>query len=638
MTIPATSPSQANPLPDAAGPASPARLGKTPRTARRSVLSRLLRRPDGLISLLVIVAVVLIGVFAPLISPFDPTQINLDLAKAGPSPEHLLGNDFQGRDVLSRLIWGTRATVSGAAIALAVALIVGVPAGVAAGYFGKAFDKIAMWISDALQSVPGMILLLIVAAASRNNFTVIMMTVGVFMIPGFFRMCRSTVLSVRSEPYVDAAVVAGMGHLKILFKHVIRSVSGPVVIQSALTAGMAMGMQAGLQFLGIGSADAPSWGAMMMEGFTQFRAFPLLLLWPSLALGITIAALAVFGTALGDALAVRQQPKRLSPAKAAALAAKTATPGTTGEVSLPGTEAAVRVTDLRVSYPAADDGMTEVVHGIDFDVRPGEVLGLVGESGSGKSQTVFSLLGLLPSTAHASAHEMWIDGAKVDVSNVAAHRQLLGRTLGYVPQEPMSNLDPSYTVGYQLTEPLRRVHGRSKTQAKAEVLAALTRVGIAEPERMMRSYPHQLSGGMAQRALIAGAVAGKPRILVADEPTTALDVTVQAEVLELLRELQREDGMALVIVTHNFGVVADLCDRVVVMRHGAVVETGLVDDVFNRPQDPYTAELIAACLDDAPPREVTDRLLDAAASGTQAASATPSGTSKNSDPEGSAAL
>jgi ABC-type dipeptide/oligopeptide/nickel transport system ATPase component len=222
------------------------------------------------------------------------------------------------------------------------------------------------------------------------------------------------------------------------------------------------------------------------------------------------------------------------------------------------------------------------------------------------------VLDLLPGSGAAEADAIWIGGQDVSRFTSKQRQALLGRELGYVPQEPMSNLDPSYTIGHQLIEPLRRVHGLSAADAKRRAREVLLRVGLTDPDRVMRSYPHQVSGGMAQRVLIAGAISGRPSILIADEPTTALDVTVQAEVLELLRELQQEYGMALLIVTHNFGVVADICDRVIVMRGGAIVEQGDVDPIFAHPQQPYTRELIAASLDDVAGRAE----LDAAAGST----------------------
>lgn len=281
------------------------------------------------------------------------------------------------------------------------------------------------------------------------------------------------------------------------------------------------------------------------------------------------------------------------------------TSAATGSVRHDAPASALRVENLRVAH-ATPNGETEVVHGVTLDVAPGEVVGIVGESGSGKSQTVFSVLDLLPATGRATADAIWVGGADVTHATRRERQALLGRTIGYVPQEPMSNLDPSYTIGHQLIEPLRRTHGLGKDAARQRARDVLLRVGLSDPERVMRSYPHQVSGGMAQRVLIAGAIAGRPSLLVADEPTTALDVTVQAEVLELLRELQAEYGMALLIVTHNFGVVADICDRVIVMRGGDIVESGAVDDLFTAPTQEYTRELIAASLDGAEGRAALD--------------------------------
>ncbi len=577
---------------------------------RGSTLARFLRRPAGAVSTAVLLLVVLVAILAPWLSPYDPNAVDLGLTRALPSPEHPLGGDTTGRDVLSRLLWGARATLWGALVAIVSSVVLGVPAGLAAGYYGSATDRIGMWVSDGLQAVPGMIILLIVAASTRNDFTLLMVTVGVLMAPGYFRLTRSTVLAVRGEAYVDAARVSGLSDLRIMARHIVRSVTAPIVIQTALTAGIAMGMQAGLQFLGIGGGTTPGWGAAMAEGFRVMRTDPLLLLWPSLALGITIAVLAVTGSTLADVIGVkrptlsRRERKRIAALNAEKRPAG-ATTTTTGSISVAAVDSAVRLENLRVSYETAD-GEVEVVHGITLDVAPGEVLGIVGESGSGKSQTVFSMLDLLPRSGYYTADAIWIGGEDVTTLSKRDRAQLLGHEIGYIPQEPMSNLDPSYTIGYQLTEPLRAVHGMSRSEARDRALAMLDRVGIVDPQRVMRAYPHELSGGMAQRVLIAGAIAGKPSVLVADEPTTALDVTVQAEVLELLRELQREYGMALVIVTHNFGVVADICDRVVVMRSGSIVEIDDVEPIFSHAESAYTRELIAASLDGAESRSELD--------------------------------
>ncbi|CAN7223326.1 dipeptide/oligopeptide/nickel ABC transporter permease/ATP-binding protein [Devosia sp. LjRoot3] len=570
---------------------------------RRSILSRFLSVPAGAVSLSVVIVVIAIAVFAPWLAPHDPNFVDLASAKAPPSAEHWLGGDATGRDMLSRLIWGARTTLLGALVTIITALIIGAPAGIAAGYFGGFFDRLSSWVSDALQAVPGMIILLVVAAGTRSNFVLIMATVGAFLAPGYFRIARSTTLAIRNEPFIDAARVAGLTHPRIILRHILPGIGAPIIIQTALATGIAMGIQAGLQFLGIGAASVPAWGAMMNEGFRHMLSTPLLLLWPSAVLGITIAALAVAGSTLADVVRIRTD----APSAGSSGQVTNAAPAdvVTGSFAYAPEAAAVRVDNLRVRY-AAGDGAVEVVHGISLDIAPGEVLGIVGESGSGKSQTVFSILDLLPTGGSSSVDGMWIGGRAVHTMSPRERAGMLGTEIGYIPQEPMSNLDPSYTIGFQLTQPLRTVHKKSRAEADAIARAVLNRVGIVDIDRVMKSYPHQISGGMAQRVLIAGAIAGRPSVLVADEPTTALDVTVQAEVLELLRELQAELGMALVLVTHNFGVVADICDRVIVMRDGAIVEASAVETVFAAPEQNYTRELIAASLDDTKGRRELD--------------------------------
>ncbi len=272
----------------------------------------------------------------------------------------------------------------------------------------------------------------------------------------------------------------------------ITAVYPPVIIQTALTAGIAMGMQAGLQFLGIGDSNVPSWGAMMLEGFRLMLTYPLMLLWPSAALGLTIAVLAIMGSTLAELVQVRTP--RVARRKRDEVAAMPAS-APTGSAHHSAEGSALRVENLRVVH-ATPTGETEVVHGVTLDVAPGEVVGIVGESGSGKSQTVFSVLDLLPATGarHRRRPSGWA-GSMSHRRPRSSAGPCSARTIGYVPQEPMSNLDPSYTIGHQLIEPLRRTQGLSRSAAKERARAMLVRVGLTDPDRVMRSYPHQVSGG-----------------------------------------------------------------------------------------------------------------------------------------------
>ena len=253
---------------------------------------------------------------------------------------------------------------------------------------------------------------------------------------------------------------------------------------------------------------------------------------------------------------------------------------------------AVDIRDLDVTF-ATDGGDVHAVRGVSLDVRPGEVLAIVGESGSGKTVTARSILGLLPETALTQGAVV-LDGTDVIGLDREAMRRVRGTKAAMIFQEPSTALNPVFTVGWQLAEGLR-AHGRyTKKQARAQAIEMLGRVGIPEPERRVDDYPHQFSGGQKQRIVIATALALDPTVIIADEPTTALDVTVQAEILDLLRRLRDEDGTAIVLITHNMGVVADLADRVAVMLNGEVVETAPASELFAAPRDDYTKRLLAA--------------------------------------------
>ncbi len=255
--------------------------------------------------------------------------------------------------------------------------------------------------------------------------------------------------------------------------------------------------------------------------------------------------------------------------------------------------ALLSIRGLSVTF-ATRAGPFKAVDAVDFEVRRDEVLAIVGESGSGKSVAMLAIMGLLPNTATVTAERMQFDGRDLQGLTPRQRRELIGRDIAMVFQEPMSSLNPCFTVGYQVGETLA-IHLKLDAKARrARVMDLLEQVGIPDPARRVKAFPHQLSGGMCQRVMIAMALACKPRLLIADEPTTALDMTIQAQILDLLLSLKRDSGMALVLITHDLGVVAETADRVVVQYAGRQVETATVQALFDDPHHPYTAALMAA--------------------------------------------
>jgi peptide/nickel transport system permease protein len=599
MTVPG-----AGELPGATALESPA---TDPLPRRSRLLRRLLRQPVAATCMAILALFILASALAPVLAGHSPTTSSLADVFCPLSASHPLGCDSAGRDVLARLLYGGQVSLLGSFTAVAIALAVGIPAGLISGYYGGRLDAALSWVGNLVLAAPAIIVLLVVIAAVGPNTEAAMAVLGLLLAPSVFRLVRASVISVREELYVDAARVAGLSDARIGRRHILPVVQAPVIIQATQLFGLAIVIQAGIEFLGLGSAGQASWGAMLNDAFTNLYVRPTLLLWPGLAIVITVAALGLLGNAVRDAISAsdRALPARPLPSRRVQRSRRRRpAPGGSGPESSgkenDGDDLLI-IENLSVSYPG-QGGELVVVDRVCFDVRRGEVLGLVGESGSGKSQTAFSILGLLPAEARRSADRMSFAGRELGGLSRAAMNELRGRGIGYVPQEPMSNLDPSFTIGSQLIEPIRQHLKLSREDAKRHVIELLDRVGIAAPERVYKSYPHQVSGGMAQRVLIAGAVACGPDLLIADEPTTALDVTVQAEVLDLLREMQQERQMGMILVTHNFGVVADICDRVVVMQSGRVVESAPVAQLFASPQHAYTRMLLDSTLEDASPR------------------------------------
>ncbi|CAH0204765.1 dipeptide/oligopeptide/nickel ABC transporter permease/ATP-binding protein [Microbacterium sp. Bi121] len=569
--------------------------------ARTHVFKRIIRNPMGLTALIVLAVLVLVAVFAQLIAPFDANFANISKTLSSPDSVNLLGTDSAGRDTFSRLVLGTQTTLLSALLCAVVAIVLGLPSGLIAGYYAGLFDSMSNWVVNVLMAIPGIILLLTIRAAFGPSVWISMIAFGILISPGYFRLTRTAVQSVRNELYVDAARVSGLSDSRIISRHIFSVVRAPIIIQTAIVCGVAITVQSGLEFLGLGDPAVATWGVMLAEGFKNVYLNPLLLVWPAVAMGLAIGALVLLGNAVRDALEDREKVKATKGARPVA-------PRKT-EIVEPEGDHLVSVSNLAVGYPQAEGVVKEVVRDVSFTVARGEVLGIVGESGSGKSQTAFSILGLLPPEARIVSGAIKFDGEYTvapgdETVNQSRLSKLRGTRISYIPQEPMSNLDPAYTIGSQLVAPMMRVLGISRSEARGRALKLLADVGIVNPDRTFAAYPHEVSGGMAQRVLIAGAISCEPDLIIADEPTTALDVTVQAEVLDLIRDLQVRLGVGVILVTHNFGVVADLCDRVVVMQNGRLVESGEVREVLRNPKDPYTIRLLSSMLEGKEPMKM----------------------------------
>jgi peptide/nickel transport system permease protein len=549
----------------------------------------LLRRPLAVTCALVIAAVVIACVFASLIAPYNPLAQDLNHTLAGPSASHWLGTDALGRDIFSRILYGGQVTLLGTCEAILTYLIIGVSLGLLAGTMGGATDAIVMRISDILQSIPALITLLVVLAVFGHNETAAMVSLGIFASAGLMRIVRSASLVARAEPYVAAARVAGLSSWSILWRHIRPAVTGPVLTQVSLFAGIAMLVEAALGFLGLGVLPPqPSWGNLVSDAQRAINQQSWMLIPTGGIIAVMCLALTLLGIALRDAYSSRSSGKTLDSWHSLTAGTRVIPPPPDQP---PAQDHLLSVRDLCVEVPK-DDGWLRLVDGVDFDISPGETVGIVGESGCGKSMTVTALLRVPPPGARISAQRLSLDGQDLLGLTEQDMYQVRGKKIAYVSQEPISSLDPLQPAGRQVAEAVRVHRGVTRAEARDIALDLLAAVHLPDVKTVARKYPHEMSGGMAQRVAIARALAGEPDLLIADEPTTALDVSVQAGILDLLIEFRERNRMALILVTHDWGVLADACDRALVMYAGQIVEDAPTRLLVGSPKHPYSAALL----------------------------------------------
>jgi len=559
--------------------------------SRSRFWARLRRNKLAIAGALYLVAMVCVGILAPWLTSHDETFATRfqDILFGPGEAGYVLGTDHVGRDILTRLFFGSRYALLAGVEAVLVALIIGIPLGLLIGYFRGWVDRIIMRLVETVVAVPAVVMAMAIITGLGTGLTNAMLAIGLVYSMIITRLTRAEVFAAREELYVDGARASGASNLRIMWRHILPNVAPPLIVQTTLLFAQAVLAEAALSFLGIGaSQDQASWGRMLRDAElsidrTIWPAIP-----PGIAVFLTVIAFNVFGDGLRDAFSREARGGRVGVGDVLAVPA-----GPDGPKP-PSEDAILTLRDLSITFPRplADEDVT-VVRDVDLEINKGEVLALVGESGSGKSITALSMMGLVPDPGQASASSIVLDGQELVDMDFDDLRKIRGKEIGIIFQEPSAALNPAYTVGRQVAEPLRVHFGMSKDAARKRVIELFTEVGIPDPEKRIDAYPHQFSGGMAQRVMIAMALSCEPKLLIADEPTTALDVTVQGQVLDLIGDLTRSHGVSVLLITHDLGVVADLADRVAVMYAGEIVETGPLQDVFAMPQHPYTEGLLA---------------------------------------------
>jgi peptide/nickel transport system permease protein len=501
--------------------------------------------------------------------------------------------------------------------ALVVYLVVGLGGGLIAGYYQNVGGAIAEKISELMLAVPALVFVLLVISVYPGNLFACMVTVGLLNAAGLVRVTRAVTLTVRHELFIDSARVSGLPEWRILFRHVLPQVMPAAIAQASLFAGFAVLVQAAIAFLGLTAPPPqPSWGGMVAEGLQQISLDPWLVVPAGLLIALVTLCFALLGDAINATLSetvagqrwqragrskdVRRRLSRVVAEGNQGLAQpggssvrdiaargdrETAEEGT-------GEDVALLVEGLNVRFRTGGLA-TSVVSDVSFAVSRGEVLGIVGESGAGKSTLIKAILGVLPDAADVDVGRVTVAGYDARDLGRGDPERLRGRVVGYVSQHPLRGLDPTFTIRSLLVEALMRNCDVPRSVARGRLPELLASVQLSSDVAQRRVF--ELSGGMAQRVSIALALLGGVQLVVADEPTSALDVTVQAGVLRLLRSLQQERGLALVVVTHNWRVVEGLCDRVMVLYAGQVVEEASAGECAERPLHPYTTGLLG-CL------------------------------------------
>lgn len=533
------------------------------------------------LSVIWIALLVFFALFRDLLPLRDPEALGIRtrevMAFEAPGLNAWFGGDGSGRDLFARVVQGARpALILGLTVTICGGLL-GTMVGITAGYLKGKVDGVTSILIDIALAFPGLVLLIAVRATFGNSMTVFIVLFSLTSIPAYARIVRGATFALAEREFVDAASGMGATKRRILVRELAPNIALPVLSFAFIGFALVIVAEGGLAFIGL-SLDQVTWGQLIAEGAGDISNHGHVALIPSTVMFLTILAFNL----VGDGLRSLWAPREVATQRRLRVA---------GEHQPSTTTAALHVADLHTTLhtPAGD---VRAVDGVSLSVQPGEALGVVGESGSGKTMILRSIVGAFALADVTRSGTVEVDGVDMLRSTPDVVNHALGTKIGMVSQNPLTALNPVRRIETQIVEPMMVHRDMTRAAARERALDLLRQVGIPAPERRLREYPHQLSGGMRQRVTIAIALANEPGLLLADEPTTALDVTVQDQILTLLSGLQRERNMAMVLVTHDLAVVKGFTDRVAIVYAGEVIESGPTDEIFVDPKHRYTVALM----------------------------------------------
>ena len=552
------------------------------------LFSKIIRNKLALLGSIMLFMLLILIMITPFLNLNDPNSINTSDRFSLPlTNNYLLGADHLGRDILSRVMWGTRLSLAVGFSAALIAAILGTFIGIIAGYFGGFFDNILMRSVDVLMAFPYVLLALAIVAVMGPGLFNSLVAVAIVNIPFFARNVRGISLAYANSDFMIAAKISGRGTFSCIIFELLPNLMPTIIVAFSTTIGWMILETAGLSFLGLGSQPPQAdLGSMLGEGRASLIVHSHNSLVPGLMILFIVMGFNLFGDGIRDALDPKLSHGKLGRSKALTDLKKNYV---FQELS---SKSFLEVKNLSTKF-IRNNKEIKAISNINFSLQKGECLAIVGESGSGKSVTALSITRLVASPPGVITEGLInYNGSDLLNVNLKSMQGIRGKKISYIFQDPQSTLHPLQKVGSQISEIIINHKRINKINLKKEVLKLLSDVKIIDPERVINLYPHQLSGGMRQRIGIAMAIANKPDIIIADEPTTALDVTVQAKILNIINSLKKEFNLSIIFISHDINVVSKISDNIIVMFNGEIVEFGKTEKILNSPKNKYTQKLI----------------------------------------------